>query len=286
MLPTNSQQAQDLLHNPAALRRLLLDPSRRTLPRSMLDCGAHMILYATEVSEILQMGLSYLTHTLDAVRCDAGFGHPHDQVFVSTQQYIHTDYFAHNVVGLPLPNQHALVQTVWYSTQPCYFNIAQDPAYADVRQTEALQDSWVVLVRRMEVSGVPFGILCVDDTLRLREWSPRQHWLFEQFIITMLSPLCYLNRLSHGHPRTKPTGAELEVIAWSAQGYSYAEIAEHLGKSVRTVRNQLASAREKLGARNQVELIRLCRVWLEEFDLKRLVDVKELIKVCTPTNSH
>lgn len=53
------------------------------------------------------------------------------------------------------------------------------------------------------------------------------------------------------------TPAELEVVRLAADGLSYSEIADALNKSIRTVDNQLRSAREKLGARNQVDLVRL-----------------------------
>lgn len=51
------------------------------------------------------------------------------------------------------------------------------------------------------------------------------------------------------------TAAEVEAVRLAAHGLTYAEIAQQLQKSVRTIDNQLRSARAKLGARNQIELV-------------------------------
>lgn len=58
------------------------------------------------------------------------------------------------------------------------------------------------------------------------------------------------------------TLTELEVVRLAAKGLTYSEIAATLKKSVRTVDNQLRSAREKLGARNQIDLVRLSTPFL------------------------
>jgi DNA-binding CsgD family transcriptional regulator len=86
------------------------------------------------------------------------------------------------------------------------------------------------------------------------------------FCETFLGPLIGISRRWHEASRyqivKKPTKAELKAIELAANELSYKQIAHELGKSIRTIENQLRSARETLNAVNQAELIRKCEIWL------------------------
>ena len=255
-------QALEAVHSPRRLRSWLLDEPGSSAPRELRDSAARMILYSGDLGQVLEVGLEFLCQALGASRCDVGFGNPSDQHFVSTSQYALKGEAILNVVGMPIPNRHAVPQAVWGSNRPLYFDLLTDARYADLRQVPALADSRTILVRRLELGGNAFGILCVDQTFDSVEWTAREQQLFDDFMLRFLSPLAFLHRRAAEAEQARPTQGELEVIRLAAQGLSYAEIATHLGKSPSTVNNQLASARQKLGVHNQVELIRACQPWL------------------------
>ena len=54
------------------------------------------------------------------------------------------------------------------------------------------------------------------------------------------------------------TPRQLELIALAASGYEFAEIGEMKFISPHTVRNSLASARERVGAKNLTHLCVIC----------------------------
>ena len=71
-----------------------------------------------------------------------------------------------------------------------------------------------------------------------------------------------LTQLWQSESRRSLTAAERAVVRLAVLGMSYKEIARELHKSPNTVDNQLRKIREKLGVRNQIELIRPCANFL------------------------
>ena len=58
-----------------------------------------------------------------------------------------------------------------------------------------------------------------------------------------------------GRKRDQLTASEVAVLAGLADGLRIKEIATKLGKSERTIRNQLDSARERIGATTTIEAV-------------------------------
>lgn len=55
------------------------------------------------------------------------------------------------------------------------------------------------------------------------------------------------------------TPRELEVVQWVGQGYSFKDIARHLGISPGTVKNHLSSALNRTGSRSRLEAVEIAR---------------------------
>lgn len=119
-----------------------------------------------------------------------------------------------------------------------------------------------MVVCRLEYNDHLIGLICLDHTLQHHEWQAKELALVADFCRRFLGPLLYYSgQLQKASPDSHSqsgifTQAELEAVRLAAQGLSYGEIAHVLGKSVRTIDNQLRNARFKVGARNQVELIK------------------------------
>ena len=121
-------------------------------------------------------------------------------------------------------------------------------------------------MQRLSLGGKPVGMACVDVTHGQQNWSKDQIRVMSDFCASFLGPMVGISRHWHGHDQSqvmqRPSQSELEVIRCAALGMSYKQIAGELGKSVRTVENQLRSARNRLDAANQGELIRKCEIWV------------------------
>jgi DNA-binding CsgD family transcriptional regulator len=257
--------ADELLHSPRALCHRLLDPQRGRVPAAMLDCAAHMLLLAGDFERLMAPALGFIVRELNVTRCDAGLGAATDAWFVSTCQHIQPGADVRDVVGLPLPNGHWVPQATWHADRPLSFDVADDPRCADLRQVPALRESRRILVRRMAHAGLAVGQVCADQVLDGHAWRDDELRCFDQIVVGFVAPLAWLHTRRQAGPRpARPTAAELAAIRLVAQGLSYKVAAARMGKSVRTVSNQLDSARRRVGARNEVELIRRCRPWLDE----------------------
>jgi DNA-binding CsgD family transcriptional regulator len=255
--------AADLLHSPKQLRKMLLDPQEYAVEPGVRDAAALMILYADSLDALLEQGLMYLCRRLDAARCDGGLGAPTDAVFMATNQAALPGAQVMNVVGLPLPNAHWTTQTAWRSAHPQVFDLDADPRCVLLRAQPALRDSRQILVQRMAVGSQVLGLVCADQVNERHTWRASDHRALDNWVHQFVSPLVYLHLRARQGIRQEPSAAEKKVIALIARGLSYKAVARELGKSVRTVSNQLTSARAKLGVHNEIDLVRACRYWLE-----------------------
>jgi DNA-binding CsgD family transcriptional regulator len=239
------------------LRRRLLD-ERRDAPASMLDCAAHMLLYADDPATAQRIGLRHLLERFDATRIDLGFASPGGDAYVASSFVRREDCDAPSPVGVTLPNRDRGIQVVWRSDRPVYLDIARDPLLARMRHV--IRDRFhtkAKLARRLEYEGELFGIVCVDQTVERRVWSEADHAYLDRFVQEFLSPVLYESReLATPLPTGLLTEIEKAVVRLAVEGLTYKEIARRLGKSPNTVDNQLRRIRAKLGVHNQVELVR------------------------------
>jgi DNA-binding CsgD family transcriptional regulator len=245
------------------LRRRFLDERRYHTPGPLLDCVAHMLLYLDQPDTLLEVALSYLVRTLAACRGDAGIGTPYVPLYTPIAVYLDPRREAPTMLGVSVPSRHPVIQLVWHTSGPVRFEqVEQNPVIGTLREAFINLRSRSMVARRLESQSALLGLICIDHTEESHEWQAGELALIEDFCQEFLAPLLdYSLRLSHRSPLVKEmstlTPAELEVVRLATEGLSYGEIATALNKSVRTVDNQLRSAREKLGARNQVDLVRL-----------------------------
>ena len=261
-------QSEGIIPDVRMLRRRFLDERRHNTPRPLLDCLAHMLLYIDQPDTLLEIALSYLVHTLSACRGDAGVTAPYLPSYDPSAVYLDPRRDAPTMLGVSLPNTHPLTQLVWHTNGPvCFEQIEQNPVIGDLRDAFISLRSRSMIARRLEHHTVALGLICLDHTEESHVWQPRELALIEDFCQEFLAPmLAYSLQLSKSLPVEKSastlTSAELDVVRLAARGLTYSEIATTLSKSARTVDNQLRSAREKLGARNQIDLVRLSAPFL------------------------
>jgi DNA-binding CsgD family transcriptional regulator len=243
------------------LRYHFLDQRRHNTAPALLDSVAHMLLYLDQPDIVLEVALAYLVRTLAACRGDAGVGTPQLPFYIPTAVYLDSTRAAPTMLGIHVPNQHPALQAVWQSAVPVRFEQVEiNPLIGNLREAFIELRSRSMVARRLEQKMSIFGVICIDHTEESHEWQPAELQLIEDFCQEFLSPLLvYSLRLyrQNNPSASLLTPAELEVIRLAANGFTYSRIAQVLGKSVHTVDKQLRSAREKTGARNQTELIRL-----------------------------
>lgn len=245
------------------LRHRFLDEHRRNTPGPLLDCVAHMLLYIDRPDTLLEVALGYLVRSLAACRGDAGVGTPRAPFYTPTSVYLDPRREAPTMLGISVPNRHPVLQLVWRTGGPVRFEqVEQNPVIGNLREAFMSLRSRSMIARRLEHDNAILGLICLDHTEESHEWQPHELALIDDFCQQFLAPILdYSLQLCIRHPSAGTastlTPAELEVVRLAADGLSYSEIADALNKSIRTVDNQLRSAREKLGARNQVDLVRL-----------------------------
>jgi DNA-binding CsgD family transcriptional regulator len=240
------------------LRRRLIDGQRGASPASMLDCAAHMLLYADDPAAAQRIGMQHLLERFEATRIDLGFGSPGSDEYIASSFVRREDCDAPSPVGVRLPNRDQGIQVVWRSDRPVFLDIERDPLLARMRHM--IRDHFrtrTKLARRLEYNGELFGIVCVDQTVERRAWSDSDHQYLDRFVRQFLAPVLYECRK---HGATLPSGilteTEKAVVRLAVAGLTYTDIARRLGKSPNTVDNQLRRIRAKLGVHNQVELVR------------------------------
>ena len=250
------------------LRHRFLDERRYNSPGPLLDCVAHMLLYIDRPDTLLEVALSYLVRTLAACRGDAGVSTPNLPLYTPTAVYLDPRREAPTMLGVSIPNTHPILQLIWRTNGPVRLEqVEQNPVIGDLREAFMSLRSRSMVARRLEDHNTTLGLICLDHTEESHMWQPHELALIDDFCQEFLAPiLAYSLQLSKRLPPVRSakalTSAELEVVRLAAEGLTYSEIAATLNKSVRTVDNQLRSAREKLGARNQIDLVRLSTPFL------------------------
>lgn len=245
------------------LRYRYLDQRRYHTPAALLDCVAHMLLYLDQPDIMMEVALAYLVRSLNACRGDAGVANPNSLFYIPSAVYLSPPSDAPTMLGVKVPNKHPALQLVWRTAAPVRIEqVEVNLMLGNLREAFIGLRSRSMVARRLEHEAAILGLICIDHTEESHEWQPKELELIELVCQEYLAPLLeYSLRLYQQNHKTNAanllTPAELEVIKLAANGLTYNQIAQTLGKSVHTVDKQLRNAREKIGARNQSELIRL-----------------------------
>ncbi|MEM8845273.1 MAG: LuxR C-terminal-related transcriptional regulator [Pseudomonadota bacterium] len=236
-------------------------------PFGMLNAAAQMILYIDSPREVVRIGLQYLVSELSVCRADAGFATPSHLHYTPIAEFCNSKTDPPSITGLIIPNQHNAMQTIWNSDKPIkYEKVKTNEALGDLRQPLLDAGCRSMLLQKLTWEDEPIGIVCIDYTVSEHEWSNLEIDFMENFCANYLGPLAAISNYWF-NPKmhsmfSKPTESELAAIRLAANGLSYKQIATKLSKSIRTVENQFRNARKRLGAKNQIELIKRCDPWL------------------------
>lgn len=220
------------------------------------DRAAHMLLYLDDPHRVLDLGLEHLVGELGTARGDAGLADPSDQRYLPNAVAGEADPQA--VAETPLPNQHPVVRQVWASRSAVGFaDAGADRHLGDLGPVFHDLGTTAMLATPIRHQGIGLGLLCVDEIEGRRSWSMANQARVRGFVDRWLGPILIQAGARAARAARSPlTPAERRCVDLQARGLSYIEIARELGKSHRTVDNQLRSARRKLGVRNGLELSR------------------------------
>lgn len=263
---------QDLLEAPPSRKRLkevFLDSQREAFPADVLNCVAHMILVADDPEEVATVALGFLVERLGICRGDLGFLTPDDPVYAPVAVQYSRASDPPRCDSATYRNQAEVFRRTWRQAAPVACDdVASHPLLADSRETFEAIESRSILFQRLAFARRPVGLMCLDTTRRTHVWTDAEKAFIAGFSDTFLGPLTAVSRRWQLGPEgeraalRQPSRAELDAIRLAAQGLSCGEIGAALGKSARTIENQLRSARIALGAANRTQLISKCEIWL------------------------
>ena len=236
----------------------MLEAAPRPASRSDVrdrDRAALMLHYVMSPAAVLEIALDHLVTELGAERASAGLGSPEASVFVPHTVVTPNPDLAPAHTSR-LHNRHWMMQRVWSSPTPQLIDPRDRSAIVDARPHPP-HGSDRLLATRVAADDVPFGIVALDRGDRTLGWQRADARRVQTFLDRWLGPIlaASLQRCRRTDP-TQLTAAELGAVAELAAGATYVEIAQRLGKSPRTIDNQLRVARQKTGTRNAVELTR------------------------------
>lgn len=233
----------------------------------MLNCAAHMIILIDNPKDVVHTGLEFLVTELSVCRADAGFATPQHEHYTPITEFRNSSSNPPSITGLQLPNLHTAMQHVWQSPQPVAINdVAKDENLAELKNIFLAAQCKSMLLQNLHWNNEPIGIVCIDYTNNVHKWTESEMTFMHTFCSLFLGPLAgisnhWFNPKLHSM-FSKPTESELIAIRLAAKGLSYKEIAHQLNKSTRTIENQFRNARNRLNAKNQIELVKKCEHWL------------------------
>lgn len=250
------------------LKEIFLDSFRTEIPKDQLNCAAHMILVLDDPVEVATVALDYLMSRLGNCRADLGFVMPNDPVYAPVTVCYNSASAPRRCDDAVYSNRASVLRRSWNQDAPVACDEVVSHPYLEDNRSEFLSiESKSILFQRLTFTRLPVGMICLDFTRDTHHWSGVEKNLVANFSRDFLGPLVGISHYwsTRGtEPRTvrKPSAAELDAIRLAAEGLSYAEIGERLGKSARTIENQLRSARISLQAGNRAELVSKCEMWL------------------------
>lgn len=265
---------RELIESPPTRKRLkevFLDRyQRQQHSAEMLNCAAHMILTIDEPEEMVRVALEYISRRLGVCRGDLGFSTPRDTVYAPVIVHYNAGSDPQRCDGATYRNHSMVFRQAWTQPGPVACDdVASHPLLADSRDEFIAIDSRSILFQRLSFAHRTVGMMCLDYTHDAHAWTDADKAFVREFTASFLGPLAGIGHHWQGRsaapadgPARRPSLAELEAIRLAAQGLSCDEIGAALGKSGRTIENQLRNARIGLQAANRAELIRKCEVWL------------------------
>ncbi len=249
------------------LKKYFLDRNTSYFSQNVLAHVAYMILTIDRIDEMIQLALNLVVDKVGACRADMGFATPKDKLYEPFCLVLNQITAPPNCDGVNYCNQDAIFQKMWQQPYPVFCSdIAEDPMVADSRESFEAISSQSILFQRLGVAHDLIGLICVDFTNEKHHWQTEQTFFIQRFADTFLAPLILISQTWSQQDDIylkKPTYAELIAIRLAAKGMRYKQIAWELGKSVRTIENQLRHARETMNACNQVDLIEKCQPFLD-----------------------
>ncbi|WP_046869620.1 helix-turn-helix transcriptional regulator [Microvirga massiliensis] len=260
----------DFLDEPPSrklLKQHFLDAQRREYHSDILNCAAHMILVIDDPDDVMEVALQFLVCKVSACRADCGFLRPDDKLYAPNSVFYSPRSDPPRCDNAVYPNRKIVFQHAWKQRAPVACDdVATVPILRDSRDVFSAIQSRSILFQRLSYQRQPVGLVCMDYTHDTHSWRSDELRLVHDFCDAFFGPIAWISHHWHQSRREtlarKPSQSELEAIRLAAAGLSYKSIAESLGKSVKTVENQLRNARLTLGAANQAELISKCQLWL------------------------
>lgn len=249
------------------LKAFFIDENEGSTSADMLDCVARMIISIESPKDTVRIALEFMGRTLNVCRADAGFATPTDISYSPLSEYNNTTSHAPTLEKFVISNQHPSMQKVWQENHPVkYEDIKNNDQLEGVKEPLLKIECKSMLMQRLVWDSEPIGISCVDHSKKNHKWTDNEINFMHHFCNTYFAPLAGISNYWHNptlHQMfKKPSKSELDAIRLAAKGMSYKQIADELGKSVRTIDNQLRDARRRLNASNQIELIKKCAPWL------------------------
>nr|PMH67371.1 hypothetical protein BCU62_07455 [Enterovibrio norvegicus] len=243
------------------LKKNLLDKRRKELDGQTQDAIAHLILELDDPETMLAISTRFIAERLDVNRVDGGFSSRTQLHYRPTQEFRDAEELP-SMVNAVFPNKHRSLQTIWRSKKPVIFhNIALNPLLNGIHDAVLATEVKSMMALSLGTHHKDIGILCIDQCDRERVWTTKEQVYIHELAKNILSPLFDASQTSAISEHCLLSDAELNVVRLAAEGMSYVQIADTLHKSVRTIENQLRSARHKTGAQNQTDLVRRCINW-------------------------
>ncbi len=256
----------DQLPSIQSLRKEYID-SNQACDTRMLNCAAHMIIVIDDPKQLVQVGLEFLVSELSVCRADAGFATPTHKHYTPITEFRNQATSPPSITGLLVPNQHVAMQTIWQTSLPIAINdVSSNDALKELKNVFLSSGCKSMLLQKLVWDEKPIGIACIDYTIEPHVWSEYEINFMHTFCSIFLGPLAGISNYWF-NPKlhsmfSEPTESELIAIRLSAKGMTYKQIADQLNKSTRTIENQFRNARNRLDARNQVDLVKKCEHWI------------------------
>lgn len=242
-----------------ALQSDLLDDYARTdrAERRQIDRTAHMMLHLDDPGRVLELGLDFLVDELGTARADAALLDPTDEVYRPSAVITDNEDDRKLIASTPLSGHALAIRQLWRSPGPVAFERVRGNHHIGELEPTLVGLGVTAMVTapiRFDVLGL--GLLCLDEVEGERRFTHREQRKVERFVNRYLAPVLFSALRGVTNRRSALTSAEEAAVRLLADGLSYDSIARTLGKSPRTIDNQLRSARRKAGAHNAVELVR------------------------------